>query len=273
PAYSHHKPTNTARCWVNGRWEQLGRFGSPESREKYARICARLAAFIAADLNTRFVSMHGAYTFRDLCEDITEAARATPRSTLRRRTRSSERSAGAALVIPALAPGAHPARGVRVRVARLPRRHLPAVSARHRRCSSPPITGPEASDPAGRSGLLRLFTATCPRCYSYFAVPADAGEPRSAPLGWAVRATATDPPPAPTLPAPESPDPPAPLPPPPPPAPDGPPPPPPGAPETQPDFSPPPPPSDPERRFQRSRVSAPPATPPPVRPPPPSRHW
>ncbi|HJZ57505.1 MAG TPA: MJ0042-type zinc finger domain-containing protein [Gemmataceae bacterium] len=55
--------------------------------------------------------------------------------------------------------------------------------------------------PAGRE-------CRCPRCYSFFAVPADAGEPRSAPLGWAIRATATDPPAAPSIPGPESPDPP-----------------------------------------------------------------
>jgi hypothetical protein len=43
PSYSHHKPTNTARAWVNGRWVQLGRYNSPESREAYARLCAQLA--------------------------------------------------------------------------------------------------------------------------------------------------------------------------------------------------------------------------------------
>lgn len=38
PAYKHHKPTNTARCWIDGRWVSLGRFNSPESRDEYARI-------------------------------------------------------------------------------------------------------------------------------------------------------------------------------------------------------------------------------------------
>lgn len=44
PAYKHHKPTNTARCWVNGGWVSLGRWNSPESRQAHARILAELAA-------------------------------------------------------------------------------------------------------------------------------------------------------------------------------------------------------------------------------------
>ncbi|AMV25118.1 site-specific tyrosine recombinase XerC [Gemmata sp. SH-PL17] len=44
PAYKHHKPTNTARCWVGGKWVSLGRYGSPESRREHARILATLAA-------------------------------------------------------------------------------------------------------------------------------------------------------------------------------------------------------------------------------------
>jgi integrase len=44
PAYKHHKPTNTAHCWVNGQWVSLGRWDSPESRQAHARICAELAA-------------------------------------------------------------------------------------------------------------------------------------------------------------------------------------------------------------------------------------
>src|SRR5262245_27977677 len=43
PSYSHHKPTNTARAWVNGRWVQLGRYQSTESRDAYARLCAQIA--------------------------------------------------------------------------------------------------------------------------------------------------------------------------------------------------------------------------------------
>jgi integrase len=40
PAYKHHKPTNSARCWIDGRWVPLGRFNSPESKAEYERICA-----------------------------------------------------------------------------------------------------------------------------------------------------------------------------------------------------------------------------------------
>ena len=43
PTYRHHKPTDTARSWVNGAWLSLGRFNSPESRQAHARLCAELA--------------------------------------------------------------------------------------------------------------------------------------------------------------------------------------------------------------------------------------
>src|SRR5690349_21192144 len=42
PPYKHHKPSNTARCWVGGAWVSLGRYGSPESRAEYERVCAQL---------------------------------------------------------------------------------------------------------------------------------------------------------------------------------------------------------------------------------------
>ncbi len=42
-AYKFHKPTNTARCWVGGKWVSLGRYGSPESRQAHARIVAEHA--------------------------------------------------------------------------------------------------------------------------------------------------------------------------------------------------------------------------------------
>ncbi len=43
PTYRLHKPSNTARCWVNGGWVTLGRYNSPESRAEYARLLAELA--------------------------------------------------------------------------------------------------------------------------------------------------------------------------------------------------------------------------------------
>ena len=43
PAYKLHKPTDTARSWVNGAWLSLGRYNSPESRQAHARLCAELA--------------------------------------------------------------------------------------------------------------------------------------------------------------------------------------------------------------------------------------
>jgi len=43
PTYRLHKPSDTARCWVNGAWVTLGKYNSPESRAEYARILAELA--------------------------------------------------------------------------------------------------------------------------------------------------------------------------------------------------------------------------------------
>lgn len=43
PTYRLHKPSNTARCWVNGGWVALGKYNSPESRAEYARLLAELA--------------------------------------------------------------------------------------------------------------------------------------------------------------------------------------------------------------------------------------
>jgi integrase len=38
PTYRYHRPTNTARCWLNGRWHSLGAFDSPESHARFARL-------------------------------------------------------------------------------------------------------------------------------------------------------------------------------------------------------------------------------------------
>lgn len=43
PTYRQHKPTDTARCWLNGGSVTLGKYNSPESRAEYARILAELA--------------------------------------------------------------------------------------------------------------------------------------------------------------------------------------------------------------------------------------
>jgi hypothetical protein len=48
PTYRHHKHTNTARCWVGGKWVSLGRYDSPESRAEYARLIAELGVTTAA---------------------------------------------------------------------------------------------------------------------------------------------------------------------------------------------------------------------------------
>lgn len=44
PAYKLHKPTGQARVIIRGRHVYLGRYGSPESREKYARLIAEEAS-------------------------------------------------------------------------------------------------------------------------------------------------------------------------------------------------------------------------------------
>ncbi|MBP3956451.1 site-specific integrase [Gemmata sp. G18] len=44
PVYKLHKTTGLARCWVNGKWITLGKYGSPESRNEFARVCAEHAA-------------------------------------------------------------------------------------------------------------------------------------------------------------------------------------------------------------------------------------
>jgi len=44
PSYRLHRPSGQARVIVDGKHIYLGKFGSPESREKYARIIADLDA-------------------------------------------------------------------------------------------------------------------------------------------------------------------------------------------------------------------------------------
>jgi hypothetical protein len=56
PTYRHHKPTNTARCWVGGCWVGLGRYNSPESRTEYNRIVAEFASAAVASTVTSAVT-------------------------------------------------------------------------------------------------------------------------------------------------------------------------------------------------------------------------
>jgi hypothetical protein len=43
PSYRLHKASGQARTIVNGRHVYLGKYGSPESRQQYARILAEAA--------------------------------------------------------------------------------------------------------------------------------------------------------------------------------------------------------------------------------------
>ena len=44
PTYKLHKSTGLARCWVNGQWVSLGKYGSPESKAEFERVLAELRA-------------------------------------------------------------------------------------------------------------------------------------------------------------------------------------------------------------------------------------
>jgi hypothetical protein len=44
PTYKHHKPTDTARCWINGAWISLGKYNSPESRQAHTRLSVEEAS-------------------------------------------------------------------------------------------------------------------------------------------------------------------------------------------------------------------------------------
>ena len=43
PSYRLHKPSGQARTIIHGRHIYLGKYNSPESREKYARLLAELS--------------------------------------------------------------------------------------------------------------------------------------------------------------------------------------------------------------------------------------
>ena len=40
PAYTHHKPTGQARVRINGKSFYLGKYGSPESHDRYDALIA-----------------------------------------------------------------------------------------------------------------------------------------------------------------------------------------------------------------------------------------
>ena len=44
PAYRLHKPSGQARVIINREHIYLGKFGSPESREQYARLIAQISS-------------------------------------------------------------------------------------------------------------------------------------------------------------------------------------------------------------------------------------
>ena len=48
PKYCHFKPRGLAYARIRGRVHYLGKFGSPESREKYRRLLAEMDATLAA---------------------------------------------------------------------------------------------------------------------------------------------------------------------------------------------------------------------------------
>jgi integrase len=51
PTYRRHR--DSARCWVKGKWINLGKWNSPESKAEFGRIVAQLAAAPAADVAPR----------------------------------------------------------------------------------------------------------------------------------------------------------------------------------------------------------------------------
>jgi integrase len=53
PVYKLHSSTGLARCWVNGRWVSLGKYGSPESHAEFARIVAEHASVSIAAPRTQ----------------------------------------------------------------------------------------------------------------------------------------------------------------------------------------------------------------------------
>ncbi|QJX00037.1 hypothetical protein FTUN_7659 [Frigoriglobus tundricola] len=53
PTYKLHKSADLARCWANGKWVGLGKFGSPESKVEFERILAELRSGRRSWISTR----------------------------------------------------------------------------------------------------------------------------------------------------------------------------------------------------------------------------
>jgi hypothetical protein len=51
PTYRGHR--DSARCRVNGKWINLGKWDSPESKAEFGRIVAQLAASPAATITSK----------------------------------------------------------------------------------------------------------------------------------------------------------------------------------------------------------------------------
>lgn len=51
PTYRRHR--DSARCWANGQWVNLGKWNSAESKAEFGRIVAQLAASPAATITTK----------------------------------------------------------------------------------------------------------------------------------------------------------------------------------------------------------------------------
>src|ERR1039458_6664266 len=68
PAYRHYKPKDLAVVRIEGRDHYLGKFGSPESYEKYHRILAeRYAKVPTAVANKKAVPRSEVETVTELC--------------------------------------------------------------------------------------------------------------------------------------------------------------------------------------------------------------
>jgi len=75
PAYRLHKPSGQARVILRGRQVYLGPYGSPESRERYARLIAEQAANpTAVAASTSSVKADGKLLIVQLCAAYLEHA-------------------------------------------------------------------------------------------------------------------------------------------------------------------------------------------------------
>lgn len=64
PGYCHHKPTGQAYIRINGRITYLGKYNSPESRERYAAIKAE---WLANRHAAKFAPTSSGRTIAEVC--------------------------------------------------------------------------------------------------------------------------------------------------------------------------------------------------------------